>query len=42
MSANATGLALPVYRGNWKEAAHGRLRWFEFDGSARQMRPQTW
>ena len=41
MAANATGLPHPVFRGNWMEAAESRLRWFEFDGSVRQMRPPT-
>ena len=41
-SANATGLAPPVFRGNWMEAAHARMRWFEIDGTPRQMRPLTW
>jgi hypothetical protein len=42
IAANATGLPHPVFRGNWMEAAEARLRWFEFDGTARQMRPPTW
>jgi len=42
ISANATGLPPPVYHGDWMEAAHGRLRWFEDDGKPRQMRPKTW
>lgn len=40
--ANATGLAPPVYRGNWMESVHGRMRWFEDDGRPRQMRLKTW
>lgn len=40
--ANATGLAPPVYRGNWMEAVHGRMRWFEDDGKPRQMRSKAW
>lgn len=40
--ANATELAPPVYRGNWMEAVHGHMRWFEDDGKPRQQRPKTW
>lgn len=42
ISANASGLPPPIFRGNWMEGAEARLRWFEFDGTARQMRPNSW
>lgn len=42
IAANATGLAPPVFRGNWMEAVHGHMRWYEDDGKPRQMRPQNW
>lgn len=38
--ANATGLAPPVFHGNWRQAAAARMRWFALDGSPRSDRPE--
>ena len=41
-AANATGLAPPVFHGNWRQAAAARLRWFDTAGGPNGARPDAW
>jgi hypothetical protein len=41
-AANATGLAPPVFHGNWRQAAAARLRWFDTAGGPNGARTDAW